>query len=227
MRTRKRLLLILGAGSSLDCGMPSVGAIDDLMRWWAQSYAARVGSADYFALAWEALERRSAQGFRSGRSPVNFERALSDLVALMHWLRPSPEGSALRHLVGAPAVPPLSFPHPNGYGPYLDIKAMVAHLLAQLAAEMRARCRRLVADSPGMVAWRAVLDALRARFDVVIYNLNYDTVALSCWPDAFTGFDVDGRFDPGAVYRRDWEGVFHLHGSVHLSLAEPVGERMV
>ncbi len=224
---KKRLVMILGAGSSIPCGMPGVGDIDALMCGWAAEYAASRGVPDYFALAWVALTEHSRLGFASARQPVTFERVLSDLVALMHWLRPAPEGGALRALVGAPVLPPnLAFTHPQGFGPSLEVKGMVAHLLARLGREMRARCNALAPDFPELLRWRQVLDGLRDRFEVAIYNLNYDTVALSCWPGASTGFGGDGCFDPASVHRRDWEGLFHLHGSVHFSLADPVGERI-
>lgn len=32
---KKKLLIILGAGSSIDCGMPSVSDIDTKMRIWS------------------------------------------------------------------------------------------------------------------------------------------------------------------------------------------------
>ncbi|MPS67222.1 MAG: hypothetical protein E2586_01820 [Novosphingobium sp.] len=193
--SKRRLLMILGAGSSVPCGMPSVATIDNLMKGWAKSYARATGAPDYFAQAWEALEQHSRHGFAWDRQVVTFERVLSDLVALMHWLRPPPAGGALRSLIGAPALPPtLTFAHPDNFGPYLDIKATVAHLLDCLAREMRLRCHTLETTQPELLRWRSVLGAMREQFEVVIYNLNYDTVALSCWADVFTGFDEYGRF---------------------------------
>ena len=62
---------------------------------------------------------------------------------------------------------------------------------------------------------------LRDRFDLGIYNLNYDTVARNAWPDAYCGFDHYRNFDPsGVAQRREWEFIYHLHGSVHHSIAD-------
>lgn len=228
MAGKKRLLMILGAGSSLDSGMPSVATIDTLMAGWAGEFAERRSFTNFYGQVWGALERHLATGLQSAREYPNFERALGDLVSLMHWVRPSPEGGALRTLLGQEELPAsLSFANLDRYGPYVEIKTMIAYLVACLAAEMRARCLALQPGTRAMVQWRTILEALRARFDVVIYNLNYDTVALSSWPGAFTGFDGEGRFDPAAVHRRAWEGIFHLHGSVHFSLADRLGERIV
>ncbi|MBB3747196.1 hypothetical protein FHX10_006752 [Rhizobium sp. BK591] len=228
MARKKRLLMILGAGSSVACGMPSVAEINTLMASWAREFAETWQFTNFYDRVWRALERHLASGFQSARQSPNFERALGDLLALMHWVRPSPEGSALATLFEQTQPPPnLSFINSDRYGPYIEVKTMIAHLAARLACEMRKRCIAMPTDLRALEQWRAMLRALRGRFDVAIYNLNYDTVALSGWPDAFTGFDIDGRFDPAAVYRRDWEGIFHLHGSVHFSLANSLGDHIV
>ena len=70
------------------------------------------------------------------------------------------------------------------------------------------------------------MTALRDIFDVGIYNLNYDAVALTAWPEAFTGFNSAGDFDPITVHqRREWDFLYHLHGSVYHTLPhdEPLG----
>ncbi|ENN83769.1 hypothetical protein RHSP_40850 (plasmid) [Rhizobium freirei PRF 81] len=220
--------MILGAGSSVASGMPSVAEIDTLMASWAREFTRMHQSANFYDQIWRALERHLVAGFQSARQFPNFERALGDLIALMHWVRPSPEGGSLRTLLKQHRLPDsLSFGSVDRYGPYIEVKVTIAHLIRCLASEMRARCLTMPADLPALKRWHEMLQALRDRFDVVIYNLNYDTVALSGWPNAFTGFGSDGRFDPAAVHRRDWEGIFHLHGSVHFSLADRLSDHIV
>jgi hypothetical protein len=46
---------------------------------------------------------------------------------------------------------------------------------------------------PAATSYAHLISGLRHNVDVGIYNLNYDPAALT-WPDAHTGFDVDGRF---------------------------------
>ena len=64
-----------------------------------------------------------------------------------------------------------------------------------------------------------MFETLRRSFDVGIFNLNYDTAALTAMPGAYTGFGDDGAFNPHEVHARtEWNYVYHLHGSVHHSL---------
>ncbi len=224
---KKRLLMILGAGSSIECGMPSVASIEQEMRKWAASYSAQTGRQNCFEIIWKALEESVAPEFASVSEPVNFERALGELASLMHWVRPSPAGNALRALIGDGALyDALKFSHPSQHGPNIETKSELSHLLARLAEFMREKASSLDKDSENVLRWRSFLNALRARFEVAIYSLNYDNVALSCWPDAFTGFDEHGEFNSASVHGRKWEGLFHLHGSVHFSLRDILGGRI-
>jgi len=69
-----------------------------------------------------------------------------------------------------------------------------------------------------------LMAGLRNEFEIGIYNLNYDTAALSAWPDAHTGFVPAGAFAPASVHARsEWGFIYHLHGSVHHSLVGTFG----
>lgn len=105
--------------------------------------------------------------------------------------------------------------------------SIVSGLLGKLASYMREQCVALDSATPAMGSWRTLLDGLRSEFEVAIYNLNYDTIANTCWPNAFTGFDAAGAFDARSFHERDWQGLMHLHGSVHFSLRESLGEEIV
>jgi hypothetical protein len=69
--------------------------------------------------------------------------------------------------------------------------------------------------------YRELLNQLRAKFSIGIYNLNYDSVALSALPGIFHGFDGSGRFAQADVLARDgWDFIYHIHGSVHHTIAQ-------
>src|SRR5271165_4061005 len=112
--------------------------------------------------------------------------------------------------------PPLSN---ERYLHRIVIIAEMAYLLDKLAKYMRERSKALDKDVPAFQQYMRILSRLRDDFEVGVYNLNYDNVAISAWPDAFTGFR-HGKFDARAVsVRKEWEFIYPLHGSVHYSLA--------
>ena len=81
---KKKLLVILGAGSSISCNMPSVACLDGKMQSWGQAWATAHGFPDYFAALWQAIETYYRSGKHSLPPSVNFEKVLGEMMALSH-----------------------------------------------------------------------------------------------------------------------------------------------
>jgi hypothetical protein len=52
----KKLLVILGTGSSIPVGMPSVSATDALMAEWSDEWPGEHGLDNYYRRTWRAVE---------------------------------------------------------------------------------------------------------------------------------------------------------------------------
>lgn len=229
---KKKLLVILGAGSSIARGMPSVLALDRYMRQWASDWAAPNGFPDYYAALAREVENYYQSGPSGARPSLNFEKVLGEMVALSHWMTPAPWGDTLRQVACNGAPPPnLCFPNlfsdHEPYGPTVIVQDQLQYLLTELARHMRGLCQKLELTSGAAIQYAELFDGLRSRFDIGVYNLNYDTAALSAYPGAYTGFGDDGAFEPNAIYdRQQWGFVYHLHGSVHHSLVGEFGNEI-
>jgi hypothetical protein len=227
---KKKLLIILGAGSSVEQRVPSVRDIDEQMAGWARKWAIDTGYQDYFGKLWIAVSKYYSTGDRRYRPGPDFEKVLGEMVALSHWMTPAPWGDSLRETAcGGCAPPDLEFPvHPFvEYAPYnatIAIEDQKDVLLATLARHMRAASLRIDPAAEAAKRYRQLVDGLHDAFDVGIYNLNYDTAAINAWPGAYTGFGASGQFEPQVVHRRaEWNFIYHLHGSVHHSLSHEHG----
>jgi len=224
----KKLLVILGAGSSVGLRLPSVATIDALMQGWAAAWPQpNLGQEDYYAAVERGMRAYIASSTASNQHrSVNFETILGDLAALANWVTPAPHGTTLQGLTGKANLG-LQFPA-GRYGAAVAVNDQLTMLLVQLAKHMRGQSQAIDAASQPAADYAALLDGLRRRFDVGIYNLNYDTAALTAWPGAFTGFDANGGFSPRDVHgRQDWGFIYHLHGSVHHSLSNVFGYPIV
>ena len=116
------------------------------------------------------------------------------------------------------------------YGAYIELMDEYSFLLGRLAQHMRAESQRLnSANTPEKDKYRKLLGGLRERFDIGVYNLNYDTAALDALPGAYAGFSETETFEPRVIHERnEWDFVYHLHGSVHHSLnCRYVGDKIV
>ena len=226
---KPKLLVILGAGSSIPCGMPSVGDIDGQMKDWSREWKPKTGlyggaERGVFNDLWEIVENHYRPLPHYGIH-ANYERVLGEMTALATWLTPSPFGNTLRGAVkdGAP-VSAFAWP-PDCTDPNFYRKRIIEEqgfLLEKLAEHIRERSNSLDTESSAFAAYKKILLRLREQFDVGIYNLNYDTVARRVWPEASSGFSSNGFFDPLCVsLRKEWEFIYHLHGSVHHSIKSP------
>src|SRR5579859_1123336 len=220
---KKKLLVLLGAGSSIPWGMPSVTTIGEQMKAWSRVLAQRPTAPDFFNLLWDtARSYRANSPFPdAGSVEPSFEQVLGYMIGLAGWETPSPRGNVLKRAVIDGALPenwvvPMANPDMYKYGQQVVILHQLVKLLGELARYMRRSSRTIEPSSSSFSRYRSVLSGLRDQFDVGVYNLNYDGMAVAAWPDAFNGFDDAGKFTPRAIFqRKEWDFIYHLHGSVH------------
>ena len=245
---RKKLLILLGAGSSVEQGLPSTYELNKEVQAWARDFAARKTAdpidaytplvrTDFFGRLWANragyCDGLSAdeRGVLEQRTEANYERVLGDLHALMNGVLPKPYGDpVLRFVSRADVFSDLRIAPEQGeldqHGSnkvFHAVEAQLKHLYEKLAWRIRGNSRVFEIDcykegtSKKFQPYCELMGALFSEFDVGIYNLNYDSVALNAFPNAFVGFDrKTGCFSPVEVLGRDeWGFLYHLHGSIH------------
>jgi len=97
--------MLLGSGSSVQLGMPSVAKLDALVKSQSSTWARRRGCQDYFATLWRLADEYFKPDLNRRIRAVNFETVLGDLLALSHWLTPAPDGDHLRFATSTKRMP--------------------------------------------------------------------------------------------------------------------------
>ena len=203
LKPKRKSPVILGAGTSMPCGIPGVAAIDALMQDWSRNWKMPIGFPDgagdgVFNDLWRAIDQYQKRKPRPQLGlKLNFERVLGEMIALASWVSPSPFGNPLREAVEDGHISGFTWPQ-HGEGEYFHRQLIIeqlASLLRALADHMRKASQSLDEGSAAFTSYRDIFAGLRAEFDVGIYNLNYDNLALRACPGAFTGF-TEGQFDP-------------------------------
>ena len=227
---KKKLLVIMGAGSSIPVGKPSVDDIDELMLSWSKEWKPPNGSRltnpykELWNLSKDYFKKGGEYDLYKGKIYPNFESALGEMVRMADWVLPPTIGNPIIEIIADKQ-------HDNCFGNLLNLsdeervkerKSILEQyefLIKKLAKHMRNSCSNVDLDSCcNFKLYEDFFKILKEKFDLGIYTLNYDNVAIKALPDAFTGF-ADQFFDQNTIFnRKEWGFIYHLHGSVHLTI---------
>lgn len=222
---KKKLLITVGAGASVDFGIPSVTQIDAVLDACAGGLYPL--SSDPVSNLYRYC-RDSIQAYY-GKAPkpalrkwANFEEVLYQLNLLVPYL------SDPDYMHGSNALlTPASLPDVLEFGrtpKSVDsnvLRHLTGTLMDALIDHFIDACAAAAIQKSAQIAQLGhFLEALRDEFDVGIITLNYDNIFTQARPDLYTGFNVaTGIFEPLLVLRREpWDFIYHLHGSVHFEM---------
>jgi SIR2-like domain len=220
---KNKLLVIVGAGASIDFGMPSVLGVADLLSEAAQDRYPLFENPE--TNLYRYMESNIGDYWRSagvGRLP-NFEDVLYAIFALAAGFPDGRFTSALGAFVMANPLPDV-----NWFGitrqviSSNNLREFGHYLVDTLLDEFRDRCRCLSSvKREELSKMRTFFAALSNEFEISIVTLNYDDIVYRTMPGLETGFDPDGRFsDERITLRRAWPCIIHLHGSVHFDMRD-------
>jgi hypothetical protein len=221
---RRKLLVVAGAGASMQFGMPSVSDVHGLLMQVATPHfsLADDSSKNLYGFLHDAVKDYWSANTKDclGKTP-NFEDVLYAISALGSTY---PAG-IFTGTLGA-FVERKNFPDILYFGERKPVDWNVLSHLRQeledgLLTEFRKRCREPDPGlSPKVEQFKSFFTVLAGEFDVAVATTNYDDLIYRSLPDIETGFDpADGRFKQGRIVdRSSWPCLLHLHGSVHFDM---------
>lgn len=224
----KKLLVILGAGASIEAGMPSVKEIDELFDTWSQDSFSCTNSESKNLYKWV---KEKVEGFylsnntRNKTVNQNFETILYTIQMLSVLSDNSVD----------------EFKNSKGLGAFIKIKDypeiknffkkevipssstfqdLQSHLIDKLLFFIRKKCQNLDVDKKEEISKiRGFFNILKEDYDLGFINLNYDNVILTALPELTTGYSkTTGKFDKDEFYNDNWGFCYHIHGSVHFDM---------
>jgi hypothetical protein len=242
--SKKKLLVLLGSGSSVEQDFPDVSTLNEDAAIWAKLHTERVReitgeetrlakSVNFYDLLWKNRSTycsgltQEAKSIVEARTLPNYERVLGDLHLLMNAVLGKPFGDPLLRwttygkVFEGLAIRPDQGPPPDHQSNrnFYAVLHQLQTILDKLAKLFRGRCVEFESPAGGdnFEPYRNLFSSLGEEFDLGVYNLNYDTAALNGLSDPFVGFDrSNGPFLPAQVMTHStWDFLYHLHGSVH------------
>ncbi|WP_233342971.1 SIR2 family protein [Burkholderia cepacia] len=221
---KKKLLITVGAGASIDFGLPSVGDVDKLLDQHAGRLYPLAANPD------SNLYRfcRDSINVYYGGSPssalrkwANFEEVLYQLNLLLPYVSDSLRLHGSNALLRASFLPDvLQFGRTLSPANENVLRGLTNALMDALVDHFIDACAMAgTAKAAEITELGGFISALREEFDIGIITLNYDNLFTQAVPGLHTGFDETGAFDPMSVLSRsDWNFIYHLHGSVHFAM---------
>lgn len=223
MPLKRKLLITVGAGASLDFGLPSVSTIDRLFDCYAcKSHP--LADNHLFNLYQHVRDSINTY-YRCALKPklrkwANFEEVLYQINLLIPYLSDPDRLYGSSVLLAANSLPDVRrFGRRNAVDGEV-LSDLINTLMDKLVDRFIDDCAAASTSKAAEIAELGrFLAALQSEFEIGIITLNYDNLFTQALSGLHTGFDAAGKFDPMTVLARtEWNFIYHLHGSVHFAM---------
>lgn len=220
---KKKLMVVIGAGASIELGMPSVRGVDFLFTEWAKDGYQLANYEDktlYCYIRDEVNSYYSKNPKQGLCKESNYEEILYVILQLSAALGDDNYSLPMNAFCELKKLPKLKLDAGNKFVSGDDLRQLCYRLVDKLIDEFRERCK--VSKESKKIYFQIFenfINQLNSDYDVAFITLNYDDLITQACPHLFTGFDDNGTFYPVSIYERsDWELIYHLHGSVHFDM---------
>lgn len=224
---KKKLLIINGAGASVEFGMPSVNEIDSLFSNWANDLFKLENNPNENLYEWtKTIYNSYFLDNKIDNKTDNFENYLyimsliqSVLTKTNHWLYFSNRLKPfIEKFTELPKVEEFGdkFKTADSH----SFSFLQSHLTDKLIEHFRKLCIGLensYIDEQKSLA--SFYQELQNEFEIGVFNLNYDNVVLRNVPHLNTGFSKhNNQLDRKLIHSDEWGFCYHIHGSVHFDM---------
>ena len=221
LRRKKKLMVVLGAGASVELGMPSVSDIDRLFHEWARPDFT-LATPDCQSLY--SFIRDRINCYYSNNRPLLKETNYEEVLYIIFLLSSAVDDNSfifpMNALFDLGDLPAIRSSQGEKAVDADDLRQLGFLLIDRLIEEFRGRCINIHEEvTPNFLCFKDFISKLRRDYDVAFISLNYDDLVTQAWPNLFTGFDHEGYFCPEEVHARtNWNLIYHSHGSVHFDM---------
>lgn len=222
-------MVVVGAGASIELGMPSVRKIDNMFHEWARKEFPLVKKTDQSLYSYlrDTTNKCYLKNPRKGtKKEANYEDVLFSIFHLSSLLTDRDNNFPLNAFLRQKKLPEI-----KSLGLKMDttgdvLMCLSSFLVDELFDEFRRKCLE-VSTKPvdEFGSYVNFLSRLRDDYELVFISLNYDNLVTQVFPNLFTGFDnITGCFRPESVHEhQDWDSIYHVHGSVHFEMGIGMG----
>lgn len=222
-RRRGKLLIVVGAGASIEFGMPSVSDVHNFLLQTSSRFfpLAADPMKNLYGYMYDTINDYWHTHVPHIRNNPNFEDVLSAIYELASAYPSGVFTGSLGAFVTINNFPEVI--HINQRKPFDEniLRHLGQQLHDDIVEEFRKRSQPTVNSSLSKIALLShFLSTLAEEFDLAVVTTNYDDLIYRCLPGVETGFDpLNGRFfEDRILMRSSWPCLLHMHGSVHFDM---------
>lgn len=222
--SKKKLLMVAGAGGSLPFGMPSVAAVHGILDRATQNEYPLHSDIEQNLYVWVYQEIlnywRDVMPRHSVKTP-NFEDVLYAIYGMSTAFPSGYYSSPFGALIARRQYPHhLWWWREQRESNDFTFNELGCFLADEIVNDFRRRCLELHNTHAQQLADLAnFLAVIRQEFDIAVVTVNYDDILYRNLQPIVTGFDLRGAFHDDLLLHRDaWPCIVHLHGSVHFDM---------
>ncbi|EEY5975345.1 SIR2 family protein [Escherichia coli] len=221
---KKKIMVVVGAGASVELGMPSVSEIDKLFSLWAKDGYTLASDKDkslYCYIKEEVNRHYGLNPKKELRKETNFEELLYVILNLSAALGDNNYNFPMNAFWGIRELPKIIGVNGEKSVDGNDLRHLYSRLNDKLIGEFRERCKIVKEEKKEeFLVFEKFINQLNNDYDVAFITLNYDNLITQACPTLFTGFSKStGLFEEASVYAQSkWGLIYHLHGSVHFDM---------
>ena len=220
-KSKKKLLIITGAGASLEFSMPSVKDVDISFDSWAQSEMplSNAPNKNLYSFLRDRVNNYYSAN-TSDPKQTNFEEMLY-LISLLYAMKNDNQyfWYAPNALMNSTILPQISR---FGYlknTEAIDLLGLHTMLVDNLLNDFRTKCVGLLTTKkPEIGLLSKFINKLKQDFEIGIVTVNYDNIFLQADNSLSTGFNASGLFEPTKLVPMNWNFYYSLHGSTHFDM---------
>lgn len=209
---KKKLLLVTGAGASIDFGFPSVAKIDGLLT----KYAASTCNCPCLSDPYTYL--KSCIGYKHDNTSFNYEELLYLMERIENSQTECNDDVSRKLFLLSPSFCRVFL------NSYRNLRSI---LIDKLLDYMRTRSQAWRNDPQlfnKFQKFQHFLYSIQKDYDISFVTTNYDNILTEIFPDYNTGFDENGVFQRAQLYNDpNWNKGIYLHGSVHFNMRDSIG----
>lgn len=221
---KKKLMVIVGAGASIELGMPSVSDIDTLFSSWAKDGYTLANDKEkslYCHIRDEVNLHYKLNPKSKLVKETNFEELLYVILNLSSALGYDSYNLPMNAFLRLKSLPKINGSKGEKVVDGNDLRHLCSMLIDRLVEEFRNRCKASKEEKQeNFIIFKKFINQLNNDYDVAFISLNYDNLITQACPSLFTGFSKNTKlFEGSSVYQRsEWGLIYHLHGSVHFDM---------